>query len=151
MRKVQGFLALALVVAMSFSMAVPAFATEPDTIEWQEPVMEEAAYSDQGLLRSSQQVFIVGDDYVQIAYALTGINSEIYVAIVEDGYNGWAYQMNIRMLDSNGNIVWSADNATGVAADGHWWAGSNVTKVILQIAPRTWFSPARHFRVGVTY
>lgn len=63
------FLALASAVLMSFSMAVPAFAAEPNTIERQEPVMEEVAYNDQGLLRSSQYVFTVGDAYVQIAYA----------------------------------------------------------------------------------
>lgn len=93
------------------------------------------------------QWHIVGNEYVTVASNDHGIGSDVVISIDQQGYNGWEYQMNIIMTDIRGNVVWRADNVTGVAADGHWWAGYNVAKVQLQIAPRRWGIPERKFRV----
>ena len=156
MKKIRNFLAAALTVVMILSMSVPAFAAEamPDTTAQESLIPIEAtatSSSDSGIMPLSTEWYVVGNNYTTVAYNPSGINSEVYIAIAQEGYNGWEYQMNIIMTDLSGDVVWRADNVTGVAADGHWWAGANVAKVQLQIAPRNWFVPERHFTVKVTY
>lgn len=91
--------------------------------------------------------YYVSNHYVTVANNDCGINSDVVITVTQEGYNGWLYQMNIIMTDKYGNVLQRFDNATGVAADGHWWAGSRVARVQLQIAPRNWFIEPRGFWV----
>ena len=91
--------------------------------------------------------YYVSNHYVTVANNDCGINSDVVITVTQEGYNGWLYQMNIIMTDKYGNVLQRFDNATGIAADGHWWARSRVARVQLQIAPRNWFIEPRGFWV----
>ena len=93
----------------------------------------------------------VGLRYISVARNQNGINGEVYISVSQEGYNGWLYQMNIIMTNKYGNVIHRYDNATGVAADGHWWAGPEVTNVQLQIAPKNWFVDEKSFWVNCTF
>ena len=99
----------------------------------------------------STKSYLVGQRYRTVASNKNGINGDVYIAVSQQGYNGWLYQMNIIMTDKYGKVIHRYDNATGVAADGHWWAGSDITNVQLQIAPRNWFVEKNSFWVRCTF
>lgn len=60
----------------------------------------------------------------EVAYKTSSINSGVHIAIDQESCNGWEYQMSIIVIDLNGDVVWRADNATGVITDDDWWASA---------------------------
>ena len=149
MRKIRVFLATALILATFIGATTPVLASEVILGAGEKATSDLDVKVDAGgeINLLSTDSYAVGNSYTTVAYNRYGIGRDIAISIDQEGYNGWEYQMNIIMIDTAGRVVWRADNVTGVAADGHWWAGPNVARVQLQIAPRYWFVPSRYFRV----
>lgn len=159
MKKVRKFLATALAVAMSMSMAIPAFAAEatPDVVEQQAVVAESPASigngGNEGIMPLSTSYPMVGNSYKTIATNSNGINGDLHISVTgKVDFDGASYQLNVLMFDKSGNVVWRGDNVAGWPGTScTLWCGSNVTRVDLQIAPRfAWVQP-NTFEVKVTY
>ena len=155
MKKVRKFLATALAVVMSMSMAAPAFAAEatPDTAEQQTEVVVEAAESvgndNGGLMQLDMSSTWVGHRKTTVAYKAGGINATIWLKVKD--WDGAKYQVNITMSGNNGTI-WEADNCTGIFDSKDFWCGPDVTRVEVEIAPRMgWITPDKSFLVECTY
>ncbi len=144
-RKMIAVLAISLLSAIQCVPVLAANQSVADSRNAQYVAKNESALSVRQI--RAARWYKVGIGYVTVASNDHGIGSDVVISIDQQGYSGWDYQMNIIMTDIHGNVVWRADNVTGVAADGHWWAGYNVAKVQLQIAPRRWGIPVKSFRV----
>ena len=153
MKIIRRFLAVALTAVVLMSSTTPVLASETTSITSRqaEKIFEAKKNIDNSASMFGARWYTVGNTYTTVAYRRHGIGSDVVISVDQNGYNGWEYQMNIIMIDVNGRVVWRADNVTGVAADGHWWAGPNVARVQLQIAPRHVFVPARYFRIRCSY
>lgn len=153
MRIIRRFLAVALTVVVLMGSTTPVLASENISIATRqaETIFEAKKSIDYSASMLGARWYMVGNRYTTVAYNQNGIGGDVVISVDHYGYNGWEYQMNIIMVDVDGRVVWRADNVTGVAADGHWWAGPNVASVQLQIAPRHVFVPARYFRIRCSY
>lgn len=155
MRSIKGVVVTILACAMLFAMSATAFAAEDAVVN--EPIASSITAND-GLTNSitprTTKTLMVGDGYRNMTgddlRAPHG-NGTFYYRVTSDGYNGWAYQIDCLMYDSNGNAIWRGDNICGVAADGRLEYGGNIVRIDLRITPRAVTHPARSYNITVTY
>lgn len=146
MKKIRNLLAIALAGIMTLGMSATAFAAETESSAPASITAEESTIQPRATYR-----YLVGADWVTVAYNANGINGDVYLAIDQEGYDGWQYQINMIMTGKNGQVVWSADNITGIYTSGTWHAGSDVARVQIQIKPRSILTPQRSFYVKSIY
>ena len=146
MKKIRRLLAIALAGIMTLSIGTTAFAAESNEISQTTQVAAELPAAP----RATQRI-LVGPNWTTVAYNANGINGDVYLAIDQEGYNGWEYQINMIMIGNNSQVVWNADNITGVGTSGTWHAGSNVVRVQIQIMPRSILTPQKSFYVKSIY
>lgn len=147
-------MALVLAGAMTLSMSVTALAAEVNTEESVIETVAEDGVSENGISPRTTVTHIVGPGYVN----MTGDDlraphgkGQFYYEVIGEGYNGWVYQINCLMYDTNGNVVWRGDNICGVAANGKLEYGGNVVRIDLQIAPRLAVTVPNYWRIRATY
>lgn len=154
-RKIKRITATFLACVMIFAVSITASAADGVAADGTVagPIADGDS-SDDGITPRKTKTLVVGDGYKNMTgddlRAPHG-NGWFYYEVTGSGYNGWVYQIDCLMYDSNGNVVWRGDNICGVAADGKLEYGGNVVRIDLRIAPRLVVTPVNYYKVTVTY
>ncbi len=164
MRKVKKFLSALLASVMVVSMSVPVFAAEPTvdnvgesttaTVE----VPNEAMNNNEGIMpltSGAKNCSGVGSGWYEIinqSEGRGGINANVWVQVLGEGYNGWTMQMDVKLYNKDNIEVWSGEDMSWISAGCKFWCGPDVTRVLLRLRPRsggTDHDP--HFTVSVNW
>lgn len=165
MKKFRSIWAMALVVVMSFSIMVPAFAAEVEPDEVMQSAVtatadvleDDTSGGDDGIMPLITHKTWIGNTYWPIAANPNGINGNLHIWVTHTvskpnqlGYNGWNRGIDILMYDKYNHVVWRGDNVFGVSSSGKLWCGPDVVRVDMRIAAKVGVN-GDEYEVEVTY
>ena len=79
---------------------------------------------------SFQNGTVITTSWKTVATSTTGFDCNVYIKCMNTGMIGWQVSpTDIRMLDRNGNVVWSENGAVAGQGNRTFWCGSNVYKI----------------------
>lgn len=157
MSKIRKTLAAVLALVMCLSLSAPAFATEANVANG--PVsavtLSAADANDYGIMPLDTTTKSVGPFFTTVATSNTPIET-VYYEVTGKDYNGWVYQINIKCLDQNGNLVKRFDNASGVFASNTLKLFQdhnlrNVYTIQMEIQPRLAITVTAYYTMKVTW
>lgn len=156
MRKVCKTLAAILTLVMCLSLSIPAFATEAtvptaNTANTIPSLMSD----DDSIMPLATNTKDVGPFFTTVATSSTPIET-VYYEVTGKDYNGWVYQINIKCLDQNGNLVQRFDNASGIFASNTLKLFQdhnlrNVYTIQMEIQPRLAITVTAYYTMKVTW
>lgn len=120
-------IAIATMMALALSCNVAVNAAEPTTSE---SVCDEVVKTSENTISPQSNTYESGGVYVTstawktIATSTSGFNCNVHVYAMTN-----AAYVSIRMLDRNGNVVWSETNSVPGNQSRNFWCGSNVYKI----------------------
>ena len=134
MRKLRSLIAVAMVMVMALTMSsVSAFASETNTnsevasVGFSTPDTPSTRGNNYPYPSSSSSLYVSSTSWATIATSTSGFNCNVRI----EGLVIGNYCIDVRMLDSSGNVVWSESNAINTASTGYrvFWCGSNVRTI----------------------
>lgn len=132
MRKLRSLIAVAMVMALTMS-SVSAFASETNTnsevtsVGFSTPDVPSTRGNNYPYPSSSSSLYISNTSWATIATSTTGFNCNVRI----EGLVVGNYSIDVRMLDSSGNVVWSEYNAIDTVSTAYrvFWCGSNIRTI----------------------
>ena len=142
-------MALVLTVAMSLSIAVPAFAAEADEPE-RTAIVQDGAFGGEGAVPLLDYTHTIGPNWVTIATGgdLTGVGVRIDV----HNFNWALHQVNVRYYRNGVLMPYhnSYDNVTKAGSTASITCATGATEVQMQIVPRFWGVQDHWYHVSIT-